>query len=858
MRHDTVRPGAVARSGDGSLRDLPLDPSIWQKAWQAHLDEDYETSLAAARRGLDEVDAGRRPPLSLVPSLTAPTVQDAVILCAQNLFQLEKYEDFGVLQASAGRWGMVAEDSPKLDVVQLAFACKRGDYVQVVDETTDFIETHRRELPPVIAEFLYLRGLAFSYLGDPGRAREDAEAAYAVFKVLARELECARTANLLGIIAFKSADFQSAVSWFRRALDIHTQLGMIKNMGGNRLNIGIAYYKQGLFSRSLTELKAASRLLREVGARVSLCRCAIAQGNTLRLQREFEAARGLLLTAYEEANQLMLPREEALALEFMGDVCRDEGAIDKARRYYSRAMAIGRSIAPDGDIVMEVLRRQGECLEKLGRQSEAVTVLGSALTLTRRLGDRFEEGVVRRVLAENLLGLGDLDSSAHHAHEAARLLTEVGAQHELALALMTLARARLAVLDSGLCRDPVAILDEAWQTAMSALDLFLKMEVNHWTLAARKLVSVISGRRADQEQTERMVVAADRMHGKGPRVHMASPIIHVSSLMRDLIQLSDAFAGSDEPVLITGATGTGKELFARRLHKMSCRSTGELVCVNVSAIPESIFAREFFGHTKGSFSGADRDGIGLAAKADGGTLFLDEIGDLPLELQPQLLRLLQDGTYQAIGDPSQRRTNIRLIAATNSDLQKLVAEGRFRADLYYRLKILELKLPPVTERTEDILPLLRHFLTVASGQQVELREFFNQKSLDRMLRYDWPGNVREIAMVARQARVQQESRGEVRIELGSPEEQIWCFQGPGGVPGTSVPARMRLRVVPGGKSGRPRDVETGRSRILLALAEADGNRAEAARRLGVSRSTLYRQMEKFGIVGKIESNLTTS
>ena len=858
MRHDTVRPGAVARSGDGSLRDLPLDPSIWQKAWQAHLDEDYETSLAAARRGLDEVDAGRRPPLSLVPSLTAPTVQDAVILCAQNLFQLEKYEDFGVLQASAGRWGMVAEDSPKLDVVQLAFACKRGDYVQVVDETTDFIETHRRELPPVIAEFLYLRGLAFSYLGDPGRAREDAEAAYAVFKVLARELECARTANLLGIIAFKSADFQSAVSWFRRALDIHTQLGMIKNMGGNRLNIGIAYYKQGLFSRSLTELKAASRLLREVGARVSLCRCAIAQGNTLRLQREFEAARGLLLTAYEEANQLMLPREEALALEFMGDVCRDEGAIDKARRYYSRAMAIGRSIAPDGDIVMEVLRRQGECLEKLGRQSEAVTVLGSALTLTRRLGDRFEEGVVRRVLAENLLGLGDLDSSAHHAREAARLLTEVGAQHELALALMTLARARLAVLDSGLCRDPVGILDEAWQTSMSALDLFLKMEVNHWTLAARKLVSVISGRRADQEQTERMVVAADRMHGKGPRVHMASPIIHVSSLMRDLIQLSDAFAGSDEPVLITGATGTGKELFARRLHKMSCRSTGELVCVNVSAIPESIFAREFFGHTRGSFSGADRDGIGLAAKADGGTLFLDEIGDLPLELQPQLLRLLQDGTYQAIGDPSQRRTNIRLIAATNSDLQKLVAEGRFRADLYYRLKILELKLPPVTERTEDILPLLRHFLTVASGQQVELREFFDQKSLDRMLRYDWPGNVREIAMVARQARVQQESRGEVRIELGSPEEQIWCFQGPGGVPGTSVPARMRLRVVPGGKSGRPRDVETGRSRILLALAEADGNRAEAARRLGVSRSTLYRQMEKFGIVGKIESNLTTN
>ncbi len=858
MRHDTVRLGAVTRSGDGPLKDLPLDPSTWKEAWQAHLDEDYEKSLAVARRCLDEVDAGRRPSLSLVPDLTAPTVQDAVILCARNLFQLEKHDDFEVLQASAGRWGMVAEESPELDVVQLAFACKRGDYVQVVDETTLFIETHRRGLPPVIAEFLHLRGLAFSYLGDPDRAREDAEAAHAVFKVLDRDFECARTANLLGIIAFRSADFGDAVRWFRKALDLHTQLGMIKNMGGNRLNIGIAYYKQGLFRRSLIELKAASRLLKEVGARVSLCRCAIAQGNTLRLQRDFEAARRMLLTVYEEANQLMLSREEALALEFMGDVCRDEGAIEKARRYYSRAMAIGRSIAPDGDIVMEVLRRQGECLEKLGRQAEAVTVLGSALTMTRRQGDRFEEGVVRRVLAENLLGLGDLDSAAHHGREATRLLKEVGAHHEFALALMISARARLAGLDSGLCKDPAAILDEAWQAAMSALDLFLKMEVDHWILTARKLLSVISGRRADQEQTERMIVAADRMHGTGPKQPLANPIIHVSSRMRDLIQLSDAFADSDEPVLITGATGTGKELFARRLHQKSGRRAGELVCVNVSAIPETIFAREFFGHTRGSFSGADRDGIGLAAKADGGTLFLDEIGDLPLELQPQLLRLLQDGTYQAIGDPSQRRTNIRLIAATNADLQKLVAEGKFRADLYYRLKILELKLPPVTDRTEDILPLLRHFLTVASGRPVELHEFFNQESLDRMLRYDWPGNVREITMVARQARVQKESRGEVRVELGSIEGQAWCFQGPGGVPGKFDSVRMRLRVVPGGRSSRHGEEETGRSRIVLALAETDGNRAEAARRLGVSRSTLYRQMEKLGIAGKMENNLTTN
>lgn len=857
MRPESVRPGTGVRSGNGPLKDWLLDPSAWKIAWQAHLDEDYEASLAAARRCLDEVDAGDKPRLSLVPDPASPTVQDAVVLCAKNLYQLEKFEDFEVLQASAGRWGMVADETPELDAVQLAFASKRGDYVHVVDEASLYIDAHRHNLPPVIADFLYLRGLAYSHLGDPDRAREDTEAAYSLFKVLDRDFECARTANLLGVITFKSADYKNAELWFRRALDLHTQLGMIKNMGGNRLNIGITFYKQGLFSRSLIELDAAARLMKEVGARVSLCRCAIAQGNTLRLQRKFDASRDKLMTAYEVANQLMLSREEALALEFMGDVCRDEGAIDKARRYYSRALAIGRSIAPDGDIVMEVLRRQGECLEKLGRHSEAVTVLGSALTRTRRQGDYFEEGVVRRVLGENLLGLGDLDSAAHHATEATRLLQEVGARHELGLAWMTLARARLARLDSGLCQDPAALLDEAWRSAMSALDLFLKMEVDHWILSARKLISLVSGRRADLEQTERMIVAADRLHGNGPRKPVASPIIHVSSRMRDLIQLSDAFADSDEPVLITGATGTGKELFARRLHQKSGRRTGELVSVNVSAIPETIFAREFFGHTRGAFSGAERDGIGLAAQADGGTLFLDEIGDLPLELQPQLLRLLQDGTYQAIGDPSQRRTNIRLVAATNADLQKLVAEGKFRADLYYRLKILELKIPPITERTEDILPLLRHFLTLASGRPVEMREFFNQDSLDRMNGYEWPGNVREIAMVARQARVQVESRGQVLVEVGGHAGRQMCFEGPGGVPATSDPEHVRLRVVPGGRQGQQGNMETGRSRILLALAETDGNRAEAARQLGVSRSTLYRQMEKLGIAGKSEIKVTT-
>ncbi len=840
MRNNARAQGAVGLVNTGSLSELPLESSAWDAAWKAFLDEDYLTSLKLIRECLDKVDGGDPAPVALVPDPGSPTVKDGVVLCARNLFHLERFQDFEILHASAGRWGLIPAEMPELQVVQLAFAHKRGQYMQVVDAATLFIDSHRHALPPVIADYLFLRGQAWSALGDPGSAREDVEAAYSVFRVLGRQLDGARTANLLGVIAFRGAEYKEAVHWFERAHTLHSHLGMIKNMGGNRLNIGIAHYKQGAFSRSFAELMAATRLLQEVDARQSLCRAGIATGNTLRLMRDFTGAREKLMTAYEEANGLMLSREEALALEFLGDVHRDEGQVDKARRYYSRALAIGSSIAPNGDIVMEVLRRQGECLALLGRQAEAVPVLSRALGLARQQGDRFEEGVIKRVMAATMLGLGDLESARQYSGDAAALLREVGGCHELAIVLLLAAEIDVAHLESGVCSDPSGLLDEAWRDSMTALDLFLKMEVDYWTLKARKALSNILRLRSDEEQARRMIVSADRMHGAGRR-RVEAPIVHVSSCMRDLIQLTDAFADSEEPVLVTGDTGTGKELFARRLHRKSGRRSRELVCVNIAAIPGSIFEREFFGHTRGSFSGADSDGIGLAAKADGGTLFLDEIGELPLNLQPRLLRLLQDGSYQAIGDPAERYANIRLIAATNADLKQLVAEGKFRADLYYRLKILELRLPPITERREDILPLLGHFLANAAGKPVELTHYFSQASLDLAQSYDWPGNVREIAMVARQAQVQLASRGTVGVEISDSAGNSVQLTGP------QVEAQVpRGRIV-----GRIATSATGRSRILLALAETDGNRAGAARSLGVSRSTLYRQMEKLGIAGKV-------
>ena len=487
---------------------------------------------------------------------------------------------------------------------------------------------------------------------------------------------------------------------------------------------------------------------------------------------------------------------------------------------------MARTVAPEGDVVMEVLRRQGACLAAQGRQTEAMPVLSRALGLARRLSDRFEEGVTRRIMAETLLEVGDLEAARAAADQAAAVLEEIGAGLELAHALRCQARVGLARLDAGVNLDRNAALETVWRQALAGLNRFLQSEVEGEIRSSRSLLTEVSRMRNGAPAP----APAGTSGGRNAVQHV---IVHNSPVMRDAIQLCDAFADSDEPVLITGPTGTGKELFARRLHARSRRRARELVCVNVSAIPEGLFAREFFGHVRGAYSGAATDGRGLAALADGGTLFLDEIGDLPLESQPRLLRLLQDGTFQAIGDPAERQVDIRLVAATNADLGEMVAQGRFRADLYYRLKILELRLPGLCERTADVLPLLRHFLAEAAGRPVQPTEYFHAASLELMERYGWPGNAREVAMVARQAHVQLVTRGEVSVEVATPGSESLVFTGPQAVAAPAIPSLSRG--------------DLGRGPVLMALAEAGGNRAEAARLLGVSRSTLYRRLDRLGI-----------
>jgi transcriptional regulator with PAS, ATPase and Fis domain len=760
--------------------------------------------------------------------------QKAIALYAWNLFFLKKGKDLDELIDRIDP--NCLSQYPEIQIVKIRREIQTKKLPSAILECSSFIKSNTNPMSPLIPDYLFARGIGEYKSGNCLKSVEDLEVAHSFFKFLGNQYGEALVANFLGFVKLRQTKYQEANFWLTRAFSIFRHQGFVRKQSMVLLNMGIAYYKKGEIKASLEALKESH----EIGLKGKWTHrqlfTNIALGNVYRILKDHARARRHLHTAYSQAQELKFPREEALALEFLGDVYRDERLFDEAMRFYDRAHAIGMAIAPRGDIVMEVHRRRGEChLARLDIRV-ARSELATGLRMARAQEDRFEEAIFLRVMAEVWHHKNQFGEAARTINESIQILDEIGARHELGISLMRAAEFRVSEFEQGTPSLPVpALLSQAWDKATRALDNFLQVGVPWWIEEGQRLVKRISSLKdqVDGATDSRRVTAV----GEDLAAYQASNvIIHKSRKMKDVLQLCDMFAHTEEPSLIVGETGTGKELLARRLHELSRRSGSNLVTVNVSAIPETLFEREFFGHVKGAFSGASADGPGYAGRAHGGTLFLDEIGDLPMEVQPKLLRLLQDGTYMAIGDPVERRADIRLIAATNADLASKVQRGEFRSDLYYRLRTLELELPPLRERPEDVLLLLRYFLAEAAGHPVDLSTFFNRDSLDLMERYEWPGNVREVAMVARRANVELKAKGRVELFLMRPN---------GG----------RYRVCSGPDSELPEPSSSNqlssdaveRTRILLALEESGGCRTEAARQLEMSRSTLYRRMDRLGL-----------
>jgi transcriptional regulator with GAF, ATPase, and Fis domain len=336
---------------------------------------------------------------------------------------------------------------------------------------------------------------------------------------------------------------------------------------------------------------------------------------------------------------------------------------------------------------------------------------------------------------------------------------------------------------------------------------------------------------------EAMVEASGPIAGFG--------LISRSQAMARVFRLIDTLQNSESTVLITGESGTGKEVTARIIHAHSPRKAGPFVAVNAAALPGDLLESELFGHIRGAFTGAVRDRVGRFEAANHGTLFLDEVGDVPLHLQVKLLRVLQEHTYERVGDTQSRPTSARIIAATNRNLRRLVSEGLFREDLYYRLRVFPIEVPPLRARREDVEPIAKLLLSrtgARTGRELRL----SPEAIRVLLSYRWPGNVRELenalefaATVAQGQTLQPEDLPPeiVAHEPGPVHEQPADSLAPARAPAVGTQRPIYLR----------RTTPADRDIIQQALEAAGWNRAEAAAALGISRSTLWRRMRALGL-----------
>lgn len=717
--------------------------------------------------------------------------------------------------------GFLSEQDTTAEILELNILIYEEQYTRVREEAAALLARLAGPATTDHAELRLLLGAALRWEGQTREAITHLEFAASAFIVLEEPGRAAVAQNFLGWTLLSLGRMNEAASWFGKSLEINTRLEAGHRRAQNLQNLAIVRYKQGRYVEAREHLLEELTLVQD---RPDMqCRARIALGNVERLQGDPLSARGNLLQAYTLADKLGLAREEILALEFLGDVLRDEGNPVQAQRYYRRALAAARSLAPEGDLVMELLRRQGECLDLAGRHEEAHHVLGAALEQCRRVGDEHETAVTLRCLGINSAHLGCWPRAMVQLEKSLGELRRLQARHEAMVTGYHLARLLLRQLDTGnATRSRQHVLERAWEIALGAREAHSRVETPQLGAELKDLVNDLARRRLAGEPTVRRPgpFSASRV--------WSSRVVAVSQSMQHVLKQCDGFATSDCAVLITGETGSGKELLARRIHEHSRRGSQPLLRISCATSSEEMFARQLYGQAS-----VNAVGEGLLGKANGGTLVLANIDELPLSLQPDIVRLLSEGVYRPLGGPAEQKVDVRVVATSSRDLGEQVKEGLFRPDLHFKLRLMAVQVPPLRTRPEDAMPLLDHFLTHLEGSTLTARALFDFHSLQELATYDWPGGTAELESVAQRAWLNRNLGRPVALrQVGAPSGTVLEFI-------EECPTGEQQ-----GENAGPHPSGMTWASLNTLIRRAGGNKARAARNLGVSRITLYRWLKQ--------------
>ncbi len=840
-------------------------------------------------------------------------------------------------------------------------------------------------------------GRALAQLGDYRGGEDFFQDSLSSFRLLGDEGEILICYNCIANLNFAYSDYKQALINLEKGLTIAQKSGRKREEALILGNIGTLYRKIGKWAKSEEYLYSSLKLYEKINDILEAVKGLISMARLRVLQRDFNRSKKLLNRALTLAQEHGYRREEAMSLESLGDVAKENGDLDLARDYYQRTLDIGRKLGQK-DIINQVQRRRADLLIAEGKDlDEASRCIQEALRVSQSLGDRFEEGCCYRTigrlaqakgdskaaeanfekavyilrsledrfeLAHTLLAQGELTGRDDLLREAQRLFAQIqGAEFYQALALLQIAKAESS------CKVAVEYLREAEKLLQAKGEAeklkevqALKLELNQKlrNFPARKyeflqglsagdlgevfgqVIEVLGADRGfvaytgdgskgmevgashnlgegevkgllslladgdgfevgqpsilyDSSLDERFSAVGagslmlipygnreridgylyvDRGKGKEPfldkeldlfyllseRVAKAiaeqrqreleranlglrqrlavqgvvpEEIITQNEGMLEVLRKVDKVKDYKTTVLIKGESGTGKELVAERIHFASPRGLYKLIPVNCGAIPDDLLEAELFGCERGAYTGAVPR-KGLIEEANGSTLFLDEVGNLNLSHQAKLLRVLEDGKVRRLGGNRERDVDVRVIAATNKDLEAEIRKGRFREDLYYRLNTVVLDLPPLRERRDDIRLLAQHFLEVYSRQFRKNLRGISEGALRLLEGYSWPGNVRELKNEMERAVLMAEEGDQI-----TPEHLSEGMKLRGHLEEGSLQALDGISLE-----------EAERVHILRVLEQTGWKKVEACSVLGISRPTLNRKMEKYHIEGR--------
>ena len=680
------------------------------------------------------------------------------------------------------------------------------------------------------AERLLIEGACLYYQSEFPGAQEKLESSLGLSAYMKDDTLRSRVLVMNGLLHQRIGLLRSAEEYLLRAWELCRAGTDHYGEAAAALNLGIVRYRLGRFAEARENIERARSVFRQVGWTIGVCRAILAHGNVEKYAREL----GKAVRHYRKAARIAAAhdfiREQALAEEFIGEVCTARGEYELAGEHFERGLELAARVSPQSDITVEIQRRLGELYVARGDADPGLEVLEQGLEHSRRIKERLEEGAILRTMGTAHAALGDRDRAGARFGEALEVLRRIGARFEIAKTHLYAVESLATDGANGSLRPKRDLSQDnvksIWRDLVEADHLFAETGVSYWKERSGQLLESFGRLKrtcSGRDWTGNTAGSVVSLRHNDDYL-LSEHFVCVSEPMQRVWDRANFAASSERPVLITGETGTGKEIVARFIHRAGERGGKPFVVVNCAAIPDHLFESEFFGHRKGCFTGAVTDRAGIFEEANGGTLFLDEIGELTTLQQVKLLRVLQEKMIRRIGENIERPVNIRVLSATNRDIEKKVEGASFREDFYYRINAEQIHMPPLRQRPEDIIPLITYFLCGRNGSEKRF-VLIEETALKCLQGYRWPGNVRELFTILERA-----------ADMGS--------GGPiglGMLPERLLNGRTR-RLSTAAGSGGDRD-----ERIRKALSLCKGNKSATARWLGISRGTLYKELRRVGL-----------